>query len=264
MNFDTILLEKENHIATLTFNRPDKANSINQHMTMEINTALEDVANDADLRVLILTGAGDKAFSGGGDIADEQLYATWDAERMRKWMREAVQGVSEKLFNMPIPTIASVNGVAAGGGFDWPCACDIRIGCEKTRFLSAQIKTGVVPDAGACYFLPRLVGLSNTLEILYTADWVTAEKALEIGLLTKLVSSADLRAETKALAEKIAKAPPIVTRLVKQVVHAGLNTDLATNLDFTATAAAMTIFTKDHEEGVAAWLEKRDPVYKGH
>ncbi len=263
MDFETIKLEKENNIATLTLNRPDRANSVNQQMMKEINAALTDVTHDDDLRVLVFTGAGTKAFCGGGDIADDDVYADWNMEQMRKWVRKVVHGITEKLWNMPIPTIASINGLAVGGGFDWPCACDIRIGCDKTRFMAAQIATALVPDSGACYLLPRIVGLSNALDILYTGRWVSAEESLEIGLLSKVVPSDDLQQETRKLAESIAKSPPIVTRFVKQLVYKGLGTDLSTNLDLTAAATAMTMFTKDHEEGVAAWLEKREPVYKG-
>lgn len=264
MDFETIKLEKENHIATLTLNRPDRANSVNQKMMLELNTALSDVAYDDDMRVLVFTGAGTKAFCGGGDIADDEIYADWNMEQMRKWVRKVVHGITEKLSNMPIPTIASINGLAVGGGFDWPCACDIRIGCEKTRFMAAQIATALVPDSGACYLLPRIVGVSTALDILYTGRWVDSEEAYKIGLLSKLVSSEELEAETKAIAETIAQSPPIVTRFVKQLVYKGLNTDLPTNLDLTATATAMTMFTKDHEEGVAAWLEKREPKYTGN
>jgi 3-hydroxypropionyl-coenzyme A dehydratase len=263
LDFETIKLEKENNIATLTLNRPDRANSVNQQMMKELNTALADVAQDDDLRVLVFTGAGTKAFCGGGDIADDDVYADWNMEQMRKWVRKVVHGITEKLWNMPIPTIASINGLAVGGGFDWPCACDIRIGCDKSRFMAAQIATALVPDSGACYLLPRIVGLSNALDILYTGRWVSAEESLEIGLLSKVVSSDDLQQETRKLAESIAKSSPIVTRFVKQLVYKGLGTDLSTNLDLTAAATAMTMFTKDHEEGVAAWLEKREPVYKG-
>jgi len=263
VDFETIKLEKESNIATLTLNRPDRANSVNQKMMLEINTALSDIAYDDDLRVLIFTGAGTKAFCGGGDIADDEIYADWNMEQMRKWVRKVVHGITEKLWNMPIPTIASVNGLAVGGGFDWPCACDIRIGCEKTRFMAAQISTAIVPDSGACYLLPRIVGVSTALDILYTGRWVSAEESLKIGLLNKLVASEELEIVTQELAEMIAKSPPIVTRFVKQLVYKGLNTDLSANLDITAAATAMTMFTKDHEEGVAAWLEKRKPVYKG-
>ena len=263
MDFETIKLEKVNNIATLTLNRPDRANSVNQQMMKELNAALTDISQDDDLRVLVFTGAGTKAFCGGGDIADDEIYADWDMEQMRKWVRKVVHGITEKLWNMPIPSIASINGLAVGGGFDWPCACDIRIGCEKTRFMAAQIATALVPDSGACYLLPRIVGLSNALDILYTGRWVSSEEALEIGLLSKVVSSDELEQETQKMAEAIAKSPPIVTRFVKQLVYKGLGTDLSANLDLTAAATAMTMFTKDHEEGVAAWLEKREPLYKG-
>ncbi len=264
MDFETIKLLKENHIATLTLNRPERANSVNWKMMEELNRALDDVALDEDLRVLVITGAGDKAFCGGGDIADEEMYAGWDMEKMRKWVRKTACSITEKIRNMPIPTIASINGIAVGGGFDWSCAVDIRIGCEKTRFMSAQIKTALVPDSGACYLLPRLIRLDKALEILYTGDWINAEQALDLGILSKLVPGEELERETVTLAERISKSPPIVTRFVKQLVYRGLDSDLPTALEMTAAMTAMTMFTKDHEEGVAAWMEKREPAYKGN
>ena len=263
MYFETIKLEKTDYIATLTLNRPDRANSVNWKMMEELNAALDDAAMDENLRVLVITGSGDKAFCGGGDIADEDMYAAWDMEKMRKWVRKTACSITEKISNMPIPTIASINGIAVGGGFDWSCAADIRIGCEKTRFMSAQIKTALVPDSGACYLLPRIIRLDKALEILYTGDWISAEEAFNLGILSKLVSAEDLENETRALADKIAKSPPIVTRFVKQLVYKGLDSDLPTALEMTAAMTAMTMFTHDHEEGVAAWMEKREPNYEG-
>ena len=263
MDFETIKLEKADHIATLTLNRPDRANSVNWKMMEELNIALDDVALDESLRVLIITGAGDKAFCGGGDIADEDMYATFDMEKMRKWVRKTACSITEKIRNMPIPTIAAVNGIAVGGGFDWSCAADFRIGCEKTRFMSAQIKTGLVPDSGACYLLPRIIRLDKALELLYTGDWIGAEDAFNLGILSKLVPAEAFEKETMDLAQRIAKSPPIVTRYVKQLVYKGLDSDLAGALELTAAMTAMTMFTKDHEEGVKAWMEKREPKYEG-
>jgi len=263
VDFETIKLEKADYIATLTLNRPDRANSVNWKMMEELNVALDDIALDENLRVLIITGSGDKAFCGGGDIADEDMYATFDMEKMRKWVRKTACSITEKIRNMPIPTIAAVNGIAVGGGFDWSCAADIRVGCEKSRFMSAQIKTGLVPDSGACYLLPRIIRLDKALELLYTGDWILAEDALNLGILSKLVPSETFRKETMDLAQRIAKSPPIVTRYVKQLVYKGLDSDLSGALEMTAAMTAMTMFTKDHEEGVAAWMEKREPKYEG-
>ncbi len=263
MDFETIKLEKTNHIATLILNRPDRANSVNWKMMEELNSALDDLGKDENLRVLIITGSGEKAFCGGGDIADEDMYASWDMEKMRKWVRKTACAITEKIRNMPVPTIASINGIAVGGGFDWSCAADIRIGCERTRFMSAQIKTALVPDSGACYLLPRIIRLDKALEILYTGDWISADEAFDLGILTRLVSSANLVQETNALAMRIAKSPPIVTRYVKQLVYKGLDSDLSTALEMTAAMTAMTMFTQDHEEGVAAWKGKREPDYQG-
>jgi len=263
VDFETIKFETSDHIATLTLNRPERANSVNWKMMEELNAALEIAAGDESLRVLVITGAGAKAFCGGGDIADEDMYAGWDMEKMRKWVRKTACSITERIRNMPVPTIAAINGIAVGGGFDWSCAADIRIGCERTRFMSAQIKTAIVPDSGACYLLPRLIRLDRALEILYTGDWIGSHEAFDLGILTRLVGSEDLEKETRDLAEKIAKSPPIVTRYVKQLVYRGLDSDLSAALEMTAAMTAMTMFTRDHEEGVAAWKEKRDPSYEG-
>ena len=254
---------REPGIAWFQFNTPERLNGMTTRIKRDLIEAVTQAQMDNAVRVLVFTGAGSKAFCGGGDITDDEIYADWDMEQMRKWVRKVVHGITEKLYNMPIPTIASINGLAVGGGFDWPCACDIRIGCEKTRFMAAQIATAIVPDSGACYLLPRIVGVSTALDILYTGRWVSSEEALRIGLLSKVVTSEDLQKETRTLAEQIAKSPPIVTRFVKQLVYKGLQTDLPASLDMTAAATAMTMFTKDHEEGVKAWMEKREPKYKG-
>jgi 2-(1,2-epoxy-1,2-dihydrophenyl)acetyl-CoA isomerase len=164
---------------------------------------------------------------------------------------------------MEIPTIAMVNGFAVGGGFDYACACDIRIGSEKARFGSAFIGVGLVPETGGGYLLPRIVGLSKALEILYTGKWVGAEEAERIGLLNKLVPADKLEWETMELARQLAKAAPIAIGMTKQLVYRGLETDLDTALQMSAAYQAIVTFSEDHHEGVAAWREKREPVYRG-
>ena len=265
MDFETIILKKEEGIATLILNRPERGNALNRQMCDELAVALDEVARDKEMRVLILTGAG-RGFCGGGDISEmgeSSIYTQWEAETMRQYIRQIVQRITLSLRRLEIPTIAMVNGFAVGSGFDYACACDIRIGSEKARFAIAFIRVGLAPETGGGYLLPRVVGLSKALEILYTGKWVDAKEAERIGLLNKLVSAEDLERETMKLARQLAKAPPISIRLTKQLVNKGLGTDLETALEMAAAYQAIVMNSEDHREGVAAWREKREAVYQG-
>ena len=156
-----------------------------------------------------------------------------------------------------------VNGFAVGGGFDYACVCDIRIGSENARFANAYVRVGLTTEWGVHYFLPRIVGLGKALEILYTGNWIDAKEAERIGLLNKLVPAKELERETMELARQLAKAPPISIRLTKQLVNKGLEADLETALQMAAAYQAIATTSEDHREGIAAWREKREPVFKG-
>ncbi|MFC2009364.1 enoyl-CoA hydratase/isomerase family protein [Chloroflexota bacterium] len=266
MDYETIILKKEEGVATIILNRPDKGNSINIKMSEELPLALEEVVRDKEVRVMILTGAG-RGFCGGGDVgvmSEGGDYSQPPPEKLRQFINEVVQGITRTLQRMEIPTIAMVNGFAVGGGFDYACACDMRIGSENARFTNAFIKVGLVPETGGCYLLPRIVGLSKALDILYSGKWVDAKEAEKIGLLNKLVPAEELEKETMELAKQIAKSAPIAMKLTKQLAINGLESDLDTALNMAAAYQAVVTSTQDHQEGLAAWLEKREPVFKGN
>lgn len=265
MDFETIILKKEEGIATIILNRPEKGNALNSKMFDELSIAMDEVSRDKEIRVLILTGAG-HGFCGGGDtgeMGEGSAFSQVEPEKMRETISHVVQNINRKLLGMEIPTIAMVNGFAVASGLDYACACDIRIGSEKARFSNAFIKVALVPETGGSYLLPRIVGLSKAFEILYTGKWVDAKEAESIGLLNKVVSADNLEKETMELARQIAKLSPVAMRLTKQLVNDGLKSEQDTALDMAATYQALAMSTEDYREGIAALQEKREPVYRG-
>lgn len=267
MEFETILLDKADHIARLTLNRPERLNALNEQMFRELNQALVDVAEDSEIRVLVLTGAG-RAFCASADIKDERQggdrllghqepYQTW------QFIRSGPQGVTSKLHHLEKPTIAMVNGLAIGDGFDWVLACDIRIGCEHSRFMNAFLQMGLVSNTGSTWLYNRAMGINKALELLYTGDWLEAEEADRLGVLNKLVPSERLEEETMAMARRIAEKPPIPNRLVKGMMYRGLTQTLDDHLEEAAQVEVLTLTSQDHREALSAFLEKRKPEFTG-
>ena len=266
MEFQTILLEKADHIAKLTLNRPERLNALNQQMFDELNVALRDVAGDADIRVLVLTGAG-RAFCASADIKEARQggdsllghkgpYETW------KFMRTGPQAVTLGLHQMEKPTMAMVNGLAIGDGFDWVLACDIRIGSEHARFMNAFLQMGLVSNTGATWLYNRAMGINKALEFLYTGDWLEAKEAHRLGVLNHVVPAERLEEETMAMARRIAEKPPIPNRMVKGMVLRGLSQTLEEHLAEAAHVEVLTHSTEDHREALSAFLEKRKPHFK--
>ncbi len=267
MTYNTIILEKKDHIARLTLNRPERLNAANEQMFSELNSALADVAGDREIRALVLTGAG-RAFCASADIKDERreadrLLGHMEPYQIYQFIRSGPQGITLKLHQMEIPTIAMVNGLAIGDGFDWALACDIRIGCERSRFMNAFLQMGLVSNTGATWLYPRALGVSRALELLYTGDWLEAEDAVRLGVLGRLVPAEELADETMALATRIAGRAPVANRLVKGMVYRGLGQSLEEHLPEAAHAEILSLATEDHREALAAFLEKREPRFKG-
>lgn len=265
MKFRTILLEKGHPIATLTFNRPQRLNAMNDRWLQEMPLALEEVAQDPEIRVLIVTGAG-RAFNSGGDLKGDEdadrIFSETRGETIRQIQRQ-FQLVILKLQGLGIPVIAMVNGVAAGAGFDLALACDLRIGSEKARFKVGYTQIGLIPGSGGTWLLPRVVGLPKATELLFTDRSVEAEEALKIGLLNWLVPAPDLEKETLKLAQHLASQPPLALKLIKLHLQRGLQMDLAAALDFIASTQPILITSEDHKEGIAAFRERRKGVFKG-
>jgi len=265
MKFETIIVDKKEGIATIILNRPEKGNAVSSQMRTELPIAIDEVGMDRETRVLILTGAG-RVFCGGGDtaeIGEGGMYSQMTEKENRYYMSYVSQKPIHCLRMLEIPVIAMVNGYAAAGGFDLACACDIRIGSVKARFSNAFVNVGLATEWGVHYYLPRIVGLGRASEILYTGRWVDAEEAERIGLLNRVVPAEDLEKETMDLARQLAGGAPIAIARTKLMEKKGLETDCDASLQLAAEYQGRVMMSADHQEGIAAWREKREPVYRG-
>lgn len=250
-------------IATLTLNRPEKLNAFTNDMLHGLVAALDDCDDRDDVRVVILTGAG-RGFCSGGDVGTMGEAADNRPHITKKRIWRDVQAFPKRLARFEKPIIAAVNGVAVGGGMDLALACDIRVASRAARFAETYAKIGLAPGGGGAYFLPRIVGKARALELLWTAEFIDAATALEIGLVNHVYENADLMTETRALAMRIAAMPPLSVQLIKRVVEQGLNTDMATAFDLISSHIAVARAGVDHPEAIAAFKEKRPGKFQGY
>ena len=261
---NTIVLKREGGIATVVLNRPQRRNAMNEQMWEELIPALGELADDDGVRVVILTGAG-RHFSVGADMGTgegrEAILEERDAERVRRGLRHSHK-VVELLTRMEKPTIAMVNGTAAGGGFDWALACDLRIAADTARFRSFT-QIGLVPGQAGAFFMVHLMGYARACQMLFSADILNAQQALEAGLVNQVVPEAELETETMELALRMAKQAPIALRLGKLLLRKALEMSVDTSLEICAIAQTICISSKDSQEAIQAFREKRQPVYQG-
>ena len=260
MNYEDIILEKKGHIAKITLNRPDRMNAVGPKLSKELRAAFNDVNNDDDVRVVVITGAG-RAFCSGGDVrtfAGGPEYEEVGSLRSLNG-RDIISG----LRRIEKPVIAMVNGAAVGGGCALALACDIRIGSANARFMNAFVRVGLASGWGGPWLYPRALGLGKALELLLTGDFLEAEEAERIGVLNRLVPADKLEEETMALAQKLASGPPLAIKETKIQVYQGLGTDLGTALQRSDIGELICMISDDHKEGVRAFLEKRPPEFKG-
>jgi len=250
-----IILEKSEGIATITLNRPEKLNAFNWEMEAEFFNALEEVGQDKDVRVLVITGAG-PAFSTGADV-EETLQKTVEEGGL----------TGEERYDLPfrnmVPVIASINGFAVGAGLTITLQCDIRIAAEEARFLLPFVTFGLVPEAGSTYFLSRLVGIAKACELVFSGKTITAKEAKEIGLVNEVVPGAELKEATYKLAKRIAQAPPLAMRMAKKGLYQGLEASIKDQIEFEKSALMTLMRTEDFQEAIKAFQEKRKPVFKG-
>jgi enoyl-CoA hydratase/carnithine racemase len=267
VGFETIILKKEEHIATVILNRPHRMNALIPEMFQELKDALEEVGADDDIRVVILTGAG-KGFCTGSDIKEgtasgKGTQSEKTIDELRRHIRNNPQRITLALHDMEKPVIAMVNGPAVADGFDWALACDIRIGSENARFMNAFIKMALFPNTGETWLLPRIIGVGKALELMFTGEWLSAEEAYRLGVLNRLVPAADLESETMALARKLARQSPVTLRLLKMQTYRGLEMGLEAAMELAADGESMTMNSEDYLEALAAMREKREPDFKG-
>jgi len=262
MSEQQILLEQTDHVATITLNRPERMNAFGGQMRQELVEILEAAKSNADVRVVVITGAG-KAFCTGGDLrefADGTVQAlSKQATNERPPMCKAVLAIHE----MEKPVIASVNGVAAGGGCNLALACDIRIASETAHFAQVFTRRGLHPDWGGIYFLPRLVGYAKAAELIMSGEIVDAAEALRLGLVNRVVPAAELRPATEKLAGRIARNAPLPIAFAKRGLQSFGHWDLAHALDYEVYVLEVLRKSRDVAEGIAAFLEKRDPDFEG-
>ncbi len=258
---DTVLLDVSEHVGTVTLNRPDKLNALDRELMDSLVPMIERLAEDGEVRCLVVTGAG-RGFCAGGDIAGmasgEALPDESPVARLRR--REEV---SRLLHEMPKPTIAMVNGPAAGAGLSIALACDIRIAAESARMGTAFVRVGFSGDYGGTWMLQRLVGPAKARELYFTGELIDGREAERIGLVNRTVPDDQLARETRTLAERIAKGPPIALARMKQNMNLGLVSDYSTLLDAEAEGMVMTATTEDNREALRAFLEKRTPTFHG-
>jgi enoyl-CoA hydratase len=259
MAFDTLLLDTSDHVATITVNRPDKRNALNAVVRRELVAALDRLRADEQVRVVILTGAGDKAFVAGADIAEF-------AQRTPLEQREAMQGrrVFDELAGFPKPTIAMINGAALGGGCELALACDVRVAARSARLGQPEVRLGLIPGGGGTQRLPRLVGAGRALRLILTGDLIDAEEAYRIGLIDILAEDQALQSRTLDLARAMAAHSPVALRLAKNAVAAALEAPLSAGLAQERELFITAFGSEDGREGVSAFLEKRTPGFTGH
>lgn len=248
-----IRLTVEGPIAVVTIHRPACRNALNSQVYREIIAALQDVRDRDDVRVVLLTGAGDKAFAAGADIAQMVQESPQSGRRLSALCHEA----AELLETMRQVTIAAVNGYALGGGCEIAMACDIRIASENAKFAQPECGLGILPGFGGTQRLARLVGKGRAKELIFTCDRIDAQEAWRIGLVNKVVPQAELLEACRAMARRILKNGGYAVTLAKQAINAGLDTDLANGLKMEADAFALSFSTHDKKEGMTAFLEKR-------
>jgi 2-(1,2-epoxy-1,2-dihydrophenyl)acetyl-CoA isomerase len=268
VDFETILYEKSDGIATITLNRPDRMNAFNHVMINEWSAALEDARVDRDVKAIILTGAG-RGFCSGADLREGSTVADVanadsgppSAADQRSSLRDGVHAVPRQAMLLDKPYIGAINGAAIGAGMDMASQCDIRIASESARFGMTFVLAGIVPADGGCWYLPRIIGLQKTLELIWTGQIFDAQEALRIGYVSKVVPADDLMTEARALATKIASGPAVAIQLMKRLVYRGLDTTLYEALEQAQHALAITQSTTDAIEGPRAISEKRAPEF---
>ncbi|HEY78365.1 MAG TPA: enoyl-CoA hydratase [Dehalococcoidia bacterium] len=259
-SYKNLILKKEDRVATIILNRPEKLNALNAELTEEIIRAVSEVGQDDEVRAVIITGAG-RAFCSGADISSPDFKAMSPAVSL-KLMEKASQVVMG-IRNMPKPVIAAVNGFAVGGGCNLALAGDIVVASEEAKFSQPYVFRGLHPDFGAIYFLPRLVGFAKASELLLTGRVIEANEADRIGLVSRVVPADQLESVTRELATTLAKFSPLVVGMMKASLQQALATDLPTALDCEAKAQSILFMTEDFKEATAAFMEKREPIFKG-
>ena len=259
MSYETLLFEVSNRVCTITLNRPDSFNAFNDQQSYDLQDALKKAERDKDVRVVVLTGAG-KAFCSGQDL---KAIAGAEKRSLADSLLKRYNPIIRAMRNMPKPIICRLNGVAAGAGCSLALASDMIVAAEHATLIEVFINVGLVLDSGSSYFLPRLVGSARAFEMSTMGTKVTAQQALEWGMVNRVVKAEELDAEVAKLAEYYANAPTKAIALMKKMLNKSFHSDLDTMLEYEMYCQGIAGNTADYKEGVAAFNEKRKPAFKG-
>ncbi len=258
--FRFIVLEKpRNDYAKITINRPEVMNALNMDTRREIMKALDIVENEDDeARAVVLTGAGEKAFSAGADIS---MFKEMTPFLAKEYLKIA-KGAAKRIFDFPKPVIAAVNGYAIGGGLELAMACDMIIASKNAKFGQGEINIGIIPGVGGTQRLPRILGLHKAKELIFTGELINAEDALKLGLVNSVVEQSELMKSVEELISKISSKSPLILRLAKEALNRSAS-GLEESLDFESVLFQFCFASEDQKEGARAFLEKRKPVFRG-
>jgi len=258
VSYESILLERDGAVAVVTINRPEKRNALNTRVRAEIVAALDELRADDSARVVVFTGAGEKAFVAGADIGEF-------AERTPLEQREAMTGrrVFDEVAAFPKPTLAMINGFCLGGGCELALACDVRIASDAVRLGQPEINLALIPGGGGTQRLPRVVGMGQAMRLVLSGEIIDAAEALRIGLVDVVHPAAELRERTLELARTMAAKSPVALRMAKAAVRAAAEMPLSAGLAYETELFVTCFASEDRAEGVAAFLEKRAPEFRG-
>jgi enoyl-CoA hydratase len=259
MTYENIVYEVKDGIAFITFNRPKSLNALNSALLAEFSQALDDIATNENIRVLVLTGAGDKSFVAGADISE---LATFDSLKAKAFAKRG-HDIINKLQQLPIAVIAAVNGFALGGGTEIAIACDFIYASENAKFGQPEINLGVIPGFGGTQRLPRLIGTNMAKELIFTGKMISGAEALQLGLVNQVLPQDKLMEEVIKTAGAIASKGKASLRAAKQAINNGMNVDLASGCNIEIDAFSLCYASPDAKEGTSAFLKKRKPEFKG-
>lgn len=259
MKFENTLYEKSGGIATITINRPKALNALNKQAVEEISSRLDEAEEDETVKVVVITGAGDKGFCVGLDLKSVRGISAVDGMNLSL----LGQKLTKKIEELRKPVIAAINGYALGGGLEMAMSCDFRIASENARMGQTELNVGLIPGWGGTQRLPRLVGRAMAKELIFTAKMIDAKTAKQLGLLNEVVPPDELKSAVKKFAGELITKPPVGLQLAKQLINSSIETDLTKGLVQEAQAFGVLASTEDFDEGVAAFIEKRKPKFKG-
>lgn len=260
MNYQNIIYSKDGGISQIKINRPEKRNALNRETRLEMAHALNDARIDPEIRVLILSGEGEKSFIAGSDLTELSAFSPLQLE---EFLSTLGQSLYTQFAELEKPTIAMIGGLCLGGGLELAMACDMRIASDDSKFGQPEILLGIIPGGGGTQRLTRLIGVGAAMELIFTGTVIDADEALRIGLVNKICSAEELETLTMKIAGQISRQSPLALKWAKKSITMGQEVGLSAGLAYEAMAECLLFTSRDHSEGMRAFLEKRKPSFTG-